>query len=219
MPSILGSFGALQYGGVVVYPLLGLALVGGAIMLDKAYVYLRFVRLPGDLVGLMDTYDFDWDVLDARLAALGPRNLVAGFFRSISTNRAKPAWWIESRSGDEAHFVQVALNRGLWVLETIVTGAPLLGLLGTITGMMNAFKIIGNHGLVDPSGVTAGVAQALIATALGLLIAIVALFGFNFFARQQAKTMDELERLGTRLINHVRLDQETAGGRIPHEVA
>ena len=219
MSGILSSFGALQYGGVVIYPLLGLALIAAAILLDKAYVYLRFVRLPRDLQNLMETYDFDWDDLDARLAALGPRNLVAGFFRVISVNRSKPLWWIESRSGDGAHFVQVVLNRGLWVLETIVTGAPLLGLLGTITGMMNAFKIIGSHGLVDPSGVTAGVAQALIATALGLLIAIVALFGFNFFARQQAKTLDEMERLATRLIDYVRLDHETVGGRVPHEVA
>ena len=219
MQGILGSFGALQYGGVVIYPLLCLALVGVAIMLDKAYVYLRFVRLPRNLVDAVETRDFDWDKVDAELRALGSRNLIAGFFRTISTNRAKPAWWIEAQAGDEAYFVQTALNRGLWVLETIVTGAPLLGLLGTITGMMNAFKIIGNHGMVDPSGVTAGVAQALIATALGLLIAIVALFGFNFFTRQHAKTMDEMERLGTRLINHVRLDQETLGGRIPHEVA
>jgi biopolymer transport protein ExbB len=56
--------------------------------------------------------------------------------------------------------------------------------------------------------VTAGVAQALIATALGLLIAIFALFGFNFFARMQSHAVDRMERLGSRLVDHIRLDQE-----------
>ncbi|MGP8089552.1 MAG: MotA/TolQ/ExbB proton channel family protein, partial [Syntrophobacteraceae bacterium] len=97
------------------------------------------------------------------------------------------------------------LSRGLWMLETTVTAAPLLGLLGTITGMMHAFNLIGNNGLVDPTGVTAGVAQALIATALGLFIAVIALFAFNFFSRRQSQVLDEMERLGTRLVDHIRM--------------
>jgi biopolymer transport protein ExbB len=67
---------------------------------------------------------------------------------------------------------------------------------------------------VNPTGVTGGVAQALIATAIGLLIALIALFGFNYFSRVQSQTMDEMERLGTRLIDHIRLDQGNA-----HEAA
>jgi biopolymer transport protein ExbB len=122
-------------------------------------------------------------------------------------NRQKPAWWVESRAGDEAQLIEKALSRGLWVLETVVTAAPLLGLLGTITGMMHSFKLIGGNGLVDPTGVTGGVAQALIATALGLFIAVIALFSFNFFSRRQSQTLDEMERLGTRLVDNIRLGE------------
>ena len=112
------------------------------------------------------------------------------------------------------------LGRGLWVLETVVTAAPLMGLLGTITGMMQAFKVIGGSGLVAPTQVTSGVAQALIATALGLLIAIFALFGFNFFARMQSHALDRMERLGSRLVDHIRLDQENGeSGRRPLAIA
>jgi biopolymer transport protein ExbB len=59
--------------------------------------------------------------------------------------------------------------------------------------------------------VTAGVAQALIATALGLLIALFALFGYNFFARMQSQALDQMERLGSRMVDHIRLDEEGAG--------
>jgi biopolymer transport protein ExbB len=70
--------------------------------------------------------------------------------------------------------------------------------------------VIGSAGLVAPHEVTAGVAQALIATALGLFIALIALFGFNFFSRMQSHALDRMERLGSRLIDHIRLDQENA---------
>jgi biopolymer transport protein ExbB len=92
------------------------------------------------------------------------------------------------------------------VLETIVTAAPLLGLVGTVVGMMRAFQVIGSEGIVTPTTVTGSVAEALIATVIGLIIALVALFGFNYFSRLQSQTMDEMERLGTRLIDHIRLD-------------
>jgi biopolymer transport protein ExbB len=170
--------------------------------------YYRCLRLPRSLAELVETYGFAWDDLDRQLAALAPVNVYRRFFGVISENRDKPAWWVESRAGDEAGDVEKSLSRGLWILETVVTAAPLLGLLGTITGMMQAFKVIGGSGLVAPTQVTSGVAQALISTALGLLIALFALFGFNFFARLQSQTLDHLERLGSKLIDHIRLDEE-----------
>jgi len=69
--------------------------------------------------------------------------------------------------------------------------------------------VIGGSGLVAPTQVTSGVAQALIATALGLLIALLALFGFNFFSRMQSQALDRMERLGSKLVDHIRLDQES----------
>jgi biopolymer transport protein ExbB len=134
----------------------------------------------------------------------------------ILENRTHPAWWVESRAADAAGLVEKQLSRWLWILETIVTAAPLLGLLGTITGMVRAFKLFGNQGLVDPTGVTGGVAEALIATAVGLFIALVALFAFNFFSHRQAQVMDEMERLGTCLVDRIRLDAEP-DSRLRHD--
>ncbi|HYA19812.1 MAG TPA: MotA/TolQ/ExbB proton channel family protein [Burkholderiales bacterium] len=199
---------ALKFGGVMIYPLMALAVLALAVGLDKAFVYWRYVRLPADLLGLVETYNFAWSDLARRLSALGPRNYFGRFFQVILANRAQPSWWVESRAGDEAQQIEKSLARGLWVLETTVTAAPLLGLLGTIIGMMSAFRLIGSNGLVDPSGVTGGVAQALIATAIGIFIAVIALFAFNFFSRLQAQALDEMERLGTRLIDRIRLDRQ-----------
>src|SRR3989442_15168105 len=208
MQDLQAAWDALRFGGAMMYPLLFLGVLATAIILDRAIVYARRMRLPGTLRALIETPDFAWDDLERQLPAVGPRNAFGRFVQVIATNRGQPVWWVESRAGEEAGHIEQVLSRGLWVLETIVTAAPLLGLLGTVTGMMGAFRIIGGSGLVAPERVTAGVAQALIATALGLMIAVLALFAFNFFARVQARALDEMERIGTQLVNRIRLDHE-----------
>jgi biopolymer transport protein ExbB len=209
MQELAGAWEALKFGGAMVYPLLLLGALALIIIIDRAVVYRSVLRLPRNLLDLVETYEFSWSELEGGLLKLSTSNAYRRFLGVIAANRTRPAWWVESRAGDEAGNIEKTLGRGLWMLETVVTGAPLMGLLGTITGMMQSFKVIGASSLVAPTQVTAGVAQALIATALGLLIAILALFGFNFFARMQSYAIDRMERLGSRLVDHIRLDQET----------
>jgi biopolymer transport protein ExbB len=199
---------AFKLGGIIILPLSLLGIIALAIMLEKAFLYGRYARLSYDVLNLVETYGFAWADLEKILSGLNERHYYKRFFEVVIANRHRPSWWTESRAADEAQLIETSLARRLWVLETIVTAAPLLGLMGTIVGMMHAFQIIGGNGVVNPTGVTGGVAQALIATAVGLLIALIALFGFNYFSRLQSQTMDEMERLGTRLIDHIRLDQQ-----------
>jgi biopolymer transport protein ExbB len=208
MDELRTAWEALCLGGAMVYPLLGLGMLAIAIILDRVALYSRALHMPRPLREQVETYGFQWQDLDAQLGKLGGRNAFGRFFQVIAVNRTHPAWWVESRAGDEAGDIERVLGRGLWLLETIVTAAPLMGLLGTITGMMQSFRLIGGAGLVAPTEVTAGVAQALIATALGLLIALIALFAFNFFSRLKSGALDEMERLGSHLVDRIRLEQE-----------
>jgi biopolymer transport protein ExbB len=91
------------------------------------------------------------------------------------------------------------LKRFLPVLDTIITLSPLLGLLGTVTGMISAFGVMGQLGLNSPNAITGGVGEALIATAVGLGIAIAALVPFNFFNSRVETMLDTIERYGSRL--------------------
>ncbi len=204
---MLESWVAFKSGGIMMLPLSALAVLALAIMLEKIWVYLTQVKLSRQAAHLLESYEFDMVTFQQSLLQMPEQSLFRRFFSTIVDNASRPVWWLESRAADEAQMIEHALSRRLWLLETTVTAAPLLGLMGTIGGMMHAFNLIGANGLVNPSGVTGGVAQALIATATGLLIALVSLFGFNYFSRLQAQTLDDMERLGTRLIDRIRLSK------------
>jgi biopolymer transport protein ExbB len=201
-------FTAFKLGGFVMLPLLLLCILATALIIDKILFYKKFVNLPQSLLALIETYDFNWNELSKKLEELPQKNSYRKFFSVILQNKKKPTWWLESRAADEGKLTEKELAKGLWILETIITAAPLLGLLGTIVGMMESFKLIGDGALLNPSGVTGGVAQALIATAFGLFIAIFSLFAFNYFSRKQDQVLDEIERLGSRVIDHIKLDQK-----------
>ncbi len=91
------------------------------------------------------------------------------------------------------------LKQRLTILDTIITLAPLLGLLGTVTGMIGSFGIMSQSGIGQPHAITGGVAEALIATATGLLIAILTLVSYNYFTSRAEREMEEIEYYASRL--------------------
>jgi biopolymer transport protein ExbB len=108
-------------------------------------------------------------------------------------------------------------SRGLPILDTIITAAPLLGLLGTVTGMMNTFSMMGGDELGAPAAITGGIAEGLIATAFGLLIAITCLFPNNYLNARIESAQHEMEDAGRRL--ELMLMAEKAFERASHSQA
>lgn len=97
------------------------------------------------------------------------------------------------------------IDRSIWLLDTSVTLAPLMGLLGTIIGMVHAFDVLGTSGSTENTTkmVTGGIAEALVATGGGLLIAIVAVLFLNHFNKRVRLAMHQMDLIKTMLLNRL----------------
>jgi biopolymer transport protein ExbB len=90
------------------------------------------------------------------------------------------------------------MKRGLDILDTIITMAPLFGILGTVLGIIDSFDLLGHSGIEDPKAVTGGIAQALITTAAGLTVALMTLLPFNYLVAKVKKETREINKIMLR---------------------
>jgi biopolymer transport protein ExbB len=181
-------------GGPVMAPLLICSVLALAVVLERGWFWWRS-RERGDadrVLGAVRRNQWD-EAVGVAEASRSPvaRVLAAG----IRHRNPAPALAMETAAQEEA----VRLNRYLPILDTIITLSPLLGLLGTVTGMIAAFGIMAAAGMNEPNAITGGVAEALIATASGLAVAIAALVPYNYFLRRAERTLEAIERYGSRL--------------------
>lgn len=137
-----------------------------------------------------------------RLDAL-PHDLLQRTSLPSEVLRAMLAEMRQVRSADDVQNLSSAvflatrskLQKNLWLLDTIVTAAPLLGLLGTILGIIETFTTLAQHGISDPKGVSAGIGTALLATAMGITVALIGLVFLNHFHDRVDRISEHLKVL------------------------
>jgi biopolymer transport protein ExbB len=189
----------VERGGLwVMIPLMGCSVLTVAFVLERALFWLRLRRSRDrerveKFLELVDREEHD---LAARLAQ-GSRDPVLEVLHSGLVHRNYDA----SSALEMAGAALVArAERFVAVLDTIVTLAPLLGILGTVVGIIQAFDFLSQAASVeDPQAVTGGIAKALITTATGLSIAILALIPHIWFRSRVERLRHEVEEAGTRL--------------------
>jgi biopolymer transport protein ExbB len=184
----------LVKGGFIMIPLLGASLISVAVILERLYFWrkLRAQEIDSTILPLVA----EGDLKQALQVASTSQHPVARVLHAgLMSRNVSPGTAMQAVAQAELR----QLRRHLPVLDTIITLAPLLGLLGTITGMISAFGIVSEAGLAQPNAITGGIAEALIATATGLLVAIVTLIPYNYFRARVEEMTDVMEERATRL--------------------
>lgn len=184
----------LMGGGWMMIPILGCSLLALTISIERGFQFrsLRFSRLADRMIKLVEQGKWT-DALALAEQRQSPtlRVLAAGIFhRDQQPDKAMEATGIAEIS---------RLKRGLSVLDTVITLGPLLGLLGTIIGMIDSFGIMSKTGLGNPHAVTGGVAEALICTAAGIGVAVITLIPYNFFLSLVERETERIEQYATKL--------------------
>jgi biopolymer transport protein ExbB len=185
-----------KVGGPVMWPMFMLSLVAATVAIERLIFAWREKRSrsPKDLREFMKLVHKN-NIADAIRVGQESTDLVPRILAEALEHKegSMADAFMRSSSQELARYQQ-----GLPVLDTAITAAPLLGLLGTVTGMMNSFGQISGE-LGAPTAITGGVAEALVATACGLFVAVSALFPFNYVNSMLENARREIEESGNTL--------------------
>jgi len=185
-----------KQGGPIMWPILLVSITALAVVLERIFWWLgRWMRRDPKRIEKVFTAIEVGDVAEASRLSRDSRDPVLRMmWNGLNHQHASLQGALQVAAGIEIK----RAGRFLVVMDTLVTLAPLLGLLGTITGLMRSFASLGNDELAVQA-VTGGIAEALIATACGLGIAIFALIPFNFFTSRVSNLEFELQTAATNL--------------------
>ncbi|WP_457553033.1 MotA/TolQ/ExbB proton channel family protein [Desulfobacula sp.] len=182
-------------GGPIMYPLLLCSIISVTIIIERTFFWIgvgmqKNQKLVDEVLRLSGKGS--WDLV--RQKASGSNNyvirmIISGILhREYSLIKA-----MESSATEEINRMQ----RFMGVLDTMITIAPLLGILGTVLGIISSFDMLGTSGIENPQIVTGGIAQALITTAAGLSISIITVFPYNYFNSRIKRAASIMEKYAT----------------------
>ncbi len=184
-------------GGPVMYPLLACSIISLTVIIERALFWIREGSLRNQ--SLVDSVlelcrQGNWDSVKKE-AADSKDFIIKILINGILHKEFSMTKAMETAASDEIQ----RMRRLLGVLDTMITVAPLLGIFGTVIGIITSFEILGASGIEHPQAVTAGIAQALITTASGLGIAILSVFPYNYFNSKAENAALDIEKYATSL--------------------
>ena len=189
MPQMLTLF---EKGGPVMWPLLVMSVISVALTLERGVFWVRTHR-PGRRKWLFSLAEAlrTGDRASAKAIAADDSSLYADAADLILARKVGPASAVEL-----AETFRPVFDRFSLTLSTVITAAPLLGILGTVTGIIRSFQLLGGSAQVtDINAVAGGIAEALITTAAGLVVALITLFPYMVFRAQSDRCLGNIELL------------------------
>jgi len=201
---------ALLGAGWVMWLLVGLSILGVAIMLERAYFFLAtrddIDALRKDLM----THLMAGDLAAAMRRLAASKSVEATMVAASIEAAGDGAASASERMGGEAQLARIQMERNLAFLGTVGNNAPFVGLLGTVIGIIRAFHSLDESQGKVTAGLMADIGEALVATAIGILVALPAVAAYNFFQRLIKLRLARGHALGSHVIAHLLSTKRTA---------
>ena len=191
----------INKGGVVIWPLLALGLAASLVALVKWVQLANLRRIqPSDLQSILDHVN-DNDPASALALAKRIRGPAGELLQTAIQNAGESKEMIEEILYEKMLHTKPKLERLLPFLSLTAATSPLLGLLGTVTGMINTFKLITVFGTGDPKRLSSGISEALVTTEYGLIIAVPCLLLFALLSRKAKGILASMEQTAVGFVN------------------
>jgi biopolymer transport protein ExbB len=194
MQGVWDFFTIMERGGPVMWPLLIVSIVALAVTIERTWFWfnLHTGRESRRYRQLLNAFR-NGDRSKAESILRNPGSVYDRLARRMLEDGPDDATALE-----EIDNLRTQTERFSSVLSTIVTASPMLGILGTVTGIIQSFELLGgNQSIIDPNDVSGGIAEALITTAGGLVIALMALFPYMIFRTQSDRALNRFEAMVT----------------------
>ncbi len=188
-------------GGPFMYPILFCSIVSLAIFIERLWLLRRKLVIPRDFIFKVEELVKRNKISEAVFLCQGNGSSIARIFLSGLKNAGRGMWLVKEAIEEKGRREGVILERNIGVLLTIANLSPLLGLLGTVSGMIKTFNAISVHGVGGPGPLAGGIAEALITTATGLLVAIPTLVAYRFLMDKAQVLVFEMEESSIRLVD------------------
>ena len=188
-------------GGPFMYLILFCSVVALAIFMERLWVLRRKLIIPKDFIVKVEDFVQRNKIADAIFLCQGNSSSIARTFLAGLKNAGRGMWLVKEAIEDKGRREGVILERNIGVLLTIANLSPLLGLLGTVSGMIKTFNAISVYSVGGPAHLAGGIAEALITTAAGLLVAIPTLVAYRFLLDKAQIIIFEMEESSIRLVD------------------
>jgi biopolymer transport protein ExbB len=202
-------FELIRAGGWVMWPLILCSIAALAIIGERFWSLQKKYVAPESLLPQVRQWLARDELDGARLQLLRESSLLGRILSAGLVNREHERDIIKEAIEDAGRHTVPELERYLRTLGTIAAISPFLGLLGTVLGMIEMFMGIGSKGVGDPSIVASGIAQALIATASGLTVAIPSLIFYRYFRGRVNDLLVEMEQTALKLVEILQGERES----------
>ena len=188
-------------GGPVMWPILILSIIGLAFVIERFFALRRAkINVNEFLAKVRKALMVNRSIRDAVKICEQYQGPVPSIMKAGLLKYGQPTKDIENTIEIAVMYELARLERGLPVIATTANIEPLLGFLGTVTGMINSFDALAKQGLSNPAAVAAGISQALITTAAGLIIAIPMQLAYNWYSTRINKFVRDIETSANMLL-------------------
>jgi biopolymer transport protein ExbB len=193
-------FEIVKAGGPMMVPIILASIIAAAIFLERLWTLQQRRVLPAELTDKVWKWVEQRQIQDKHIVALQQNSPLGKILAAGLANRHRDRSIIKEAIEDTGRHVVHELERFIGTLGTIASISPLLGLLGTVIGMIRTFNAIRTEGVGDPAALGGGIAEALITTAAGLSVAIPALLGYKFLRGRVDSLVVQMEKESIKLV-------------------
>ena len=190
----------LERGGPIMVPLILCSIIVLAIVIERAFSLRKKKVLVPEIISVIETIKKPEDIHLAISICQKNEGAFANIVQLGLENKDLPNDELKELIADQGRQEARSFEKGLGVIETIAGIAPLLGLLGTVTGMIKVFTVISEQGLGQTQALSGGISEALITTVVGLSIGIPSLVLYNYFTEKAENLIMDIEKFTSKLL-------------------